>query len=44
MRKGALGYLTKNSSKDEILRAVLEVHAGREYVCSEIKNNLQGSL
>lgn len=44
MRKGALGYLTKNSPKDEILKAVLEVHAGREYLCEEIKNNLQGLL
>ena len=40
MQKGALGYLTKNSSRDEILKGVLEVYSGREYICEEIKNNL----
>jgi len=38
MQKGALGYVTKNSSREEILHAILEVYAGRNYVCKEIKN------
>ena len=40
IQKGALGYLTKNSSKDEMFYAINEVAAGRKYVCTEIKNIL----
>lgn len=38
MQKGALGYVTKNSSREEMVKAILEIHEGREYVCSEIQN------
>ena len=37
---GARGYVTKNSSKEEMMMAILEVHAGNRYVCDEIKNNI----
>ena len=37
---GAKGYVTKNSSKEEMMRAILEVHQGNKYVCEEIKNNI----
>jgi len=40
MQKGALGYVTKNSPREEMFIAITEVHAGRKYVCSEIKNIL----
>jgi len=43
MKKGALGYITKNSPRDEILKAILEVYEGRKYVCEEIKNILSGN-
>ncbi|HEV8287156.1 MAG TPA: response regulator transcription factor [Chitinophagaceae bacterium] len=43
MQKGALGYITKNSPRDEILKAILEVYEGRKYVCEEIKNISSGS-
>ena len=42
MEKGALGYLTKNSSRDEMYKAIFEVYSGRKYVCAEIKNNSLG--
>ena len=35
---GARGYVTKNSSKDELVTAILEVKAGDKYICEEIKN------
>jgi DNA-binding NarL/FixJ family response regulator len=37
---GARGYVTKNSSKEEMIMAILEVHAGNRYICDEIKNNI----
>jgi DNA-binding NarL/FixJ family response regulator len=35
---GAKGYVTKNSSKDELLQAILDVAAGGKFICEEIKN------
>jgi DNA-binding NarL/FixJ family response regulator len=37
---GAKGYVTKNSSKEEMMKAILEVHEGNKYICEEIKNNI----
>ncbi|MGK2864398.1 MAG: response regulator [Chitinophagaceae bacterium] len=34
---GAMGYVTKNSSKDEMLKAIMEVSNGKKYVCEEVK-------
>jgi two-component system invasion response regulator UvrY len=44
MKKGALGYVTKSSSRDEMFRAIMEVAAGRKYICEEIKNILSEQL
>ena len=35
---GAKGYVTKNSSKEEFVAAILEVKAGNKFICEEIKN------
>jgi two-component system invasion response regulator UvrY len=40
MQSGASGYVTKNSSQDELMHAIEEVHHGRKYICEEIKNIL----
>ncbi len=40
LQAGAMGYITKNSSKDEMLKAIIEVFEGRKYVCEEVKNIL----
>ena len=40
MQIGALGYVTKNSSKDEMIRAIIEVNEGKKYVCDEVKSIL----
>lgn len=37
---GAKGYVTKNSSKEEMIKAILEVNSGNKYICDEIKNNI----
>jgi DNA-binding NarL/FixJ family response regulator len=35
---GAKGYITKSSSKEEMIKAILEVYSGKTYVCDEMKN------
>ncbi len=37
---GARGYVTKNSSKREMIEAIMQVHSGNKYICTEIKNNI----
>ena len=44
MKAGAYGYVTKNSSKNEMFKAITEVYEGRKYVCAEIKNILSGHI
>lgn len=36
LRSGANGYVTKNSSSSEMLKAIDEVLAGKVYLCDEI--------
>jgi DNA-binding NarL/FixJ family response regulator len=33
---GALGYITKNSGREEMIKAILAVSLGQKYVCSEM--------
>jgi len=40
LQMGAMGYVTKNSSKDELLKSIIEVNKGNKYVCDEVKNIL----
>ncbi|MEI2737946.1 MAG: response regulator transcription factor [Chitinophagaceae bacterium] len=40
LQMGAMGYVTKNSSRDELLTSIVEVNDGRKYVCEEVKNIL----
>lgn len=40
LKDGAMGYLTKNSGKDEMLEAIAAVHSGKKFICQEIKNIL----
>ena len=35
---GAKGYVTKNSSRDEMFKAIMEAHHGNRYICDEVKN------
>jgi DNA-binding NarL/FixJ family response regulator len=40
IRNGAMGYLTKISSREEIFKAILEVQNGKTYICEEMANRL----
>jgi len=40
LQMGASGYVTKNSSKEEMVNAILEVSAGNKFICAEIKELL----
>ena len=37
MQLGASGYVTKNSSREEMINAILEVSKGNKFICEEIK-------
>ena len=39
---GAMGYLTKNSSREEMIKTIIEVSHGRQYICEEITNSVAG--
>ena len=36
MQLGARGYVTKNSSRDEMIMAIREVMKGKTYICREV--------
>jgi len=40
LQLGAMGYVTKNSSRQEMIDAIIEVHKGKKYICEEVKNIL----
>ena len=40
LRLGGKGYVTKNSSKDELVKAIQDVYEGNIYICKEIKDIL----
>lgn len=44
MQKGAMGYVTKNSSREEMFKAITEIMNGRRYICDEIKNILSDQI
>jgi two-component system invasion response regulator UvrY len=44
MQKGAMGYVTKNSSREEMFKAILEIQGGKKYICDEIKNILSDQV
>lgn len=44
MQKGARGYVTKSSSRQEMLYAIQEVLNGRTYICQEIKDILSDQV
>lgn len=37
---GAMGYVTKNSSKHEMFDAIISIFNGQLYVCNEIKQSM----
>jgi DNA-binding NarL/FixJ family response regulator len=41
---GARGYVTKNSSREEMIAAILEVYDGKKYICEEIRTIISDQL
>src|SRR5215212_6884456 len=41
LQLGARGYVTKNSSREEMLRAIHEVTRGRTYICQEVLQQMR---
>ena len=41
LQLGAKGYVTKNSSKEEMINAILQVYDGKQFICKEIKIKMQ---
>lgn len=44
LQAGAVGYLTKASSVDEMVQAIEDVAAGKRYICPEIAQSLALSM
>ena len=44
IRNGAMGYVTKNSSKQEMYDAIRAVMNGEKFICSEIQRNITNQL
>lgn len=42
MQLGAKGYVTKNSSRDEMIKAIHEVMNGKTYICQEVRQKMNG--
>lgn len=40
LQMGAMGYITKNSSREEMITAIVQVESGKKYICEEVKNIL----
>jgi two-component system invasion response regulator UvrY len=40
IKRGAMGYITKSSSRQEMFHALKEIRSGRKFICSEIKDLL----
>ncbi|MEY2595901.1 MAG: hypothetical protein RI965_1173 [Bacteroidota bacterium] len=44
IRNGAMGYVTKNSSKLEMYEAIRTVMKGEKFICAEIQRNITNQL
>ena len=40
MQAGANGYVTKNSSGEEMVRAIVSVASGKNFICKEIMSQM----
>jgi len=41
LQLGAKGYVTKNSSKEEMTNAILTVHNGGQFICEEVREKMK---
>jgi two-component system invasion response regulator UvrY len=42
LQLGAKGYVTKNSTKEEMASAITTVHNGGQFICEEVKQKMRG--
>lgn len=40
LQVGAMGYVTKNSSREEMIHAIISVYEGQTYICEEIRKKM----
>ena len=40
LQVGARGYVTKNSSREEMIQAIINVYEGQIYICEEIRKKM----
>jgi DNA-binding NarL/FixJ family response regulator len=40
LQLGAKGYVTKNSPKEEMVKAIIEVYHGGIYLCKDVRDNM----
>jgi two-component system invasion response regulator UvrY len=43
-QNGAIGYVTKNSSHEEMVAAILSVNENKKYICKEVKEILSEQI
>jgi len=44
LKKGALGYILKNTGREELIKAIKTVHAGKSYFSEEVTQTIMNSL
>jgi DNA-binding NarL/FixJ family response regulator len=44
LQAGARGYVTKNSPKEELFEAIIQVYQGNKYICREIKDAISSEM
>lgn len=44
MQTGAVGYITKNSTQEQMKEALIEVSEGKKYICRESREILAGNF
>jgi DNA-binding NarL/FixJ family response regulator len=44
MKSGASGYVTKNSSREEMIQAIIDVSMGKKFICSDVLVSMTDQL
>jgi DNA-binding NarL/FixJ family response regulator len=44
LQAGAKGYVTKNSSREEMIHAIISVYEGHTYICEEIRRKMGNNM
>jgi len=44
LQAGAHGYITKNTDYEEMFECIIQVNAGKYYVCNEVRKKIPGLL